>query len=246
MSERDGPEREAHLQTLRAELEAERQRRLAAEAETVAARAASDELKLQVQRAGLGGPIRRQRLFRGGALVLLVLLLMLLAAAATVGIVHFRQLERAAELSRTRDHLVQQTEREREQARARARQGELALQLEKCRTKPCPICPPTFPEEKAPLPGPDGKRESPFAARVAEVLVQARQAYQSGQHRQARDLVRGVLRIQSDNQDAIRILGASSCAIKDRGGAKWALDRVSTASRDALRMVCRQYGIVLD
>jgi hypothetical protein len=256
----DDRQREARLQTLETELEAERRQRRAAEAEAVAARAASDELKLQIQRAGLEEPIRAQQLRRSGLLILLVLLVMALAAAATVGIVYYRKVERqlVTELGETRARLLLLgREADAVKRAATARQEELWRELERCRAKPCPVCPKDdapATEEKA-----DPKRAgaaqsaapapraaaSPLGVDVTALLVRAQHEYVSRRFASARDLTRQIIRVQPSHDGAIRLLGACACALKDRVGARWAFERLDSGARAFLTEHCHRQGIEL-
>jgi pSer/pThr/pTyr-binding forkhead associated (FHA) protein len=98
------------------------------------------------------------------------------------------------------------------------------------------------------IPKKDIKKDAPPVDEVAlaQQVQEAQKAYVSGQHSRARDLARQILRVRASHQDAIRILGASCCALKDKGGAKWAYERVSAASRNTLKQICTQYSVSLD
>ncbi len=256
----DERQREARLQTLETELEAERRRRLAAEAEAVAARAASDELKLQIQRTGLEAPIRAQQLRRSGLLILLVLLVMALAATATVGIVYYQKLERQLvtelEASRTRA-LELGREAESAQRTAAAKQAELQQELERCRAKPCPTCPPpcdAADDEKTASPAPPARKAPPApGARttpkvehdVTLLLAEAQREFVWRRFARARELTRQVLRLAPAHDGAIRLLGACSCALKDKVGASWAHERLDSGARGFLKTLCRRSGIEL-
>lgn len=234
------------MQTLQAELEAERRRRVAAEAEAVAARAACDELKLHVQRAGLEQPIQAQRLRRSGLLILLALLVMGLAATATIGIVYYRRVEgelsdelaranrRVAELSRER--LADQrtaAELKADLHEVRRRQAYVGANLLACQTR-CPAS------------SPDAPPSTPDAVAVSQLLAQAETAFSSTLCPRAMELARKVIALQPSNQRAIQILGVCACNLKSRVSAQWAHDKLTGFSPAALKQICERNGVRLD
>jgi len=268
----DERQRDARLQTLRAELEVESKRRAAAEAEAVAARAACDELKLEIQRAGLEGPLKRQRVHRSGALLLTVLLVMVVAAATTVGIFYYRGIQRQAADTkalgegRAREHRLSSLNTELSdslaqcEARARRRRDSPVCPV-------CPVCPTTEAktEEKAaanavkasprkrtparpvvgerdgkPVPGgPDTSEE------VASLVSQAQTSYSVGRFARALELARKAIALQPQQRDAVSVLGASACAMRDRETARYAYTRMMGFQRNVLMAICRNYGVML-
>lgn len=196
---------------------------------------------------------------RSGLLILLVLLVMALAVTATVGIVHHRKVERqlVTELGSTRSRVLE-LGREAEATRraATARQDDLQQELDRCRAKPCPTCPPPSDggaDGKATRPAPSGRRPPPAPGAAAsalgvdvnELVVRAQREYVERRFASARELARRALQLQSTHDGATRVLGASSCALKDRASASWAHERLGSGARVHLEALCRRSGIEL-
>ncbi len=226
----DERQREARLQTLQSELEVERRQRQAAEAEAVAARAACDELRLEVQRAGLEQPLRAQRLRRRGVLVLLVLLVMGLAATATVGVLYYQRVERtlASELARTT------RARAEENRSSEQRQVDLLAELKQCRDR-SPPCPPLCFAERYQTSRPD-----PEAAPRFELT---KEAWQRSDHAKVVELARKVIEVDSRHEGARVLMGISACTLNDLAAAKEACTLLFGAALVTVQTICRRHHL---
>jgi pSer/pThr/pTyr-binding forkhead associated (FHA) protein len=77
-------------------------------------------------------------------------------------------------------------------------------------------------------------------------LKQARQSYIAGKHSLSITQAREVLRLSPNNTDAIQIIGAASCYLKQQQQAKWAYNKLRPASRALVRSICMRNGINLE
>jgi hypothetical protein len=77
-------------------------------------------------------------------------------------------------------------------------------------------------------------------------LKQARQSYIAGKHSLSITQAREVLKLSPGNTDAIQIIGAASCYLKQQAQAKWAYTRLRPASRALVRSICMRNGINLE
>lgn len=210
--------------TLQAELEAERQGCLAAEAELAAARAACDELRLRCERAGIALPRGRRRLRRVGALGLAALLAMAAAAAVTVALVYHRRVEgelagRIAAVEEARQRTERETARQKEDCERRER--DLRGELKGCQLR----------------------QSIPDAQTLLESAVAA---YREGRPRQCMALARRVLDGDPGEPAAMRLYGACACASRDRSEAAWAAERLEPDDQARLRRACAQAGVSVD
>jgi ABC transport system ATP-binding/permease protein len=95
-------------------------------------------------------------------------------------------------------------------------------------------------EPKAPIVDPTVAK-----AQAAQLVQQAQNAYGAGQHALASKLAKQALRSDPTNLQAISVLGASSCYLKNESEARAAYNRLPSSSRNLLRQVCHSVGINL-
>jgi len=91
--------------------------------------------------------------------------------------------------------------------------------------------------------------EQPTAAQTQQaktLLKQARTSYVAGKHAYSIQQAKQVLKLMPGNPDAIQIIGAASCYLKQAGQAKWAYDRLRPAVRNLVRNICIRNGINLE
>ena len=227
---------QVRLQAKEAALVAERRRREAAEANAVAAQAAADELRLALHRAGVRPP---RRLFR------LLLLAVVPPVALILGGLLGGLLWLQAERRRDRDRLdearleistlsaralntegaLRQSEKEAAAALRRERACEAARAAELGREPVPPAQEPSGPADP--------------------LLRRAQAAYADGEHKLAVALARRVLAVQPDHLQALSIVGASSCYVKDAAEAQRVAALLPVGSRNLLRQVCRSSGIAI-
>ena len=77
-------------------------------------------------------------------------------------------------------------------------------------------------------------------------LKQARQSYIAGKHSLSIAQAREVLKLSPGNTDAVQIIGAASCYLKQQAQARWAFGRLRPASRQLVRNICVRNGINLE
>ena len=73
----------------------------------------------------------------------------------------------------------------------------------------------------------------------------ALQDYVHGNYASAIEKARRATKAGGDNNKAWRVIGASSCFLKDRAGAVAAWNRLSTMDRNFLKYVCQRNDIKL-
>ncbi len=78
------------------------------------------------------------------------------------------------------------------------------------------------------------------------VLQQAQENFVHGKYSRAMNLARQVLKLNSGNQMAIQIIGASACYLKNAKNAKWAFTRLKAVQRNYLRTICQRNGVTLE
>jgi hypothetical protein len=94
---------------------------------------------------------------------------------------------------------------------------------------------------------PPKKKEEPRdPAQAAALLKQAQEAYVSGNHGRAISLGDQALKADPGNKQAIQIIGASACYLKNERKARWAFDRLTSPARNVLKTVCGKAGINLE
>ncbi len=98
------------------------------------------------------------------------------------------------------------------------------------------------------VPKKEAKKDPPVdEAKISQLLAQAQTLFVNGQHSQARNLAREVIRLKANHAGAISLLGACSCAMKDKVGAKWAYDRLSGGPKNYVKQICQnRYDVSLD
>jgi Ca-activated chloride channel family protein len=80
-------------------------------------------------------------------------------------------------------------------------------------------------------------------SRASALLSKARESWYAGKDRLAVKQARAVLKLSPKNPEALQIVGAASCALKDRRGALWAYERLPEAQRDFLSDACLRQGM---
>jgi pSer/pThr/pTyr-binding forkhead associated (FHA) protein len=93
---------------------------------------------------------------------------------------------------------------------------------------------------------PKKKDEPRDAAQATALLKQAQESYVSGNHSRAILLGEQALKADPGNKQAIQIIGASACYVKNERKARWAFERLPTATRNVLKAVCGKAGINLE
>ncbi|MCC6750009.1 MAG: FHA domain-containing protein [Deltaproteobacteria bacterium] len=106
----------------------------------------------------------------------------------------------------------------------------------KIAVKRIPLVQPKVEPETPPQPAVDAKK----------TLEQARSAYVAGHHSQAIAFAKLVLKQTPTSGQALQIVGASSCYLKNAKQAKKAYDRLDAAQRNLLRSVCARNGVTLE
>lgn len=84
------------------------------------------------------------------------------------------------------------------------------------------------------------------ANKIKQMIQQATDAYVAGNHKRAIDLSGQALRLSPKNKEAIQILGASACFLKNKESAQWAFDSLAPQARNLLKRICLSHGIELE
>jgi hypothetical protein len=114
-----------------------------------------------------------------------------------------------------------------------------------------PAAPPSRPTGAALLVGAPSVGALPadpplLPASTADLMKQAQEAYVDGNYRRAIELCQQVLKLEPGHKQALMILGASACRLKDTTLAKWAYDRLPPGKmRESLAQICARVGVEL-
>ena len=93
----------------------------------------------------------------------------------------------------------------------------------------------------------DRRGVGPTAQQQADEWTgKAQKSYTQGKYSAAVGQARQALKLAPGNELAIRIIGASSCALKKPANARRAYLRLPPGQREQLKLVCQRYGIALD
>ena len=79
------------------------------------------------------------------------------------------------------------------------------------------------------------------AAAAEKILLDARDAYVHGQYATAIAIAKKAVKAQPDQ--AWRLIGASSCFLKDRNGAVEAWNKLDSQGRSSVTYVCKRNGL---
>lgn len=83
------------------------------------------------------------------------------------------------------------------------------------------------------------------SAALNDLLTEAENAYVRGDHQAAIGTARQVIHMQAGNSKAWRIIGVSSCYLKDSASALDAYERLQANNRQLLQYVCERNGVTL-
>src|SRR5438128_1012445 len=89
------------------------------------------------------------------------------------------------------------------------------------------------------------KGPPPSKAEIDKQLQTSQEAYVNGEYDKSRSLARHVLDIEPDNARAWRLVGASSCQLKDRESALAAWNRVGEPEKKFIAYVCQRSGVTV-
>jgi ABC transport system ATP-binding/permease protein len=98
-------------------------------------------------------------------------------------------------------------------------------------------------EKEPPTESSEPKNTGNEQAAADKVLLDARDAYVHGQYANAIEIAKKAVRAQPNQ--AYRLIGASSCFLKDRNGAVQAWNKLDTQGRSFLKYVCSRNSITV-